>query len=271
MSHSEEAAAVGVEVSVAEGAGGADAGGTPFLRRRFTRPEVHPYDEITWERRRASITSDSGEVLFEQADVEVPAFWSQNATNIVASKYFYGAVGSPQRETSVRQLIDRVVDSIGRWGREGGYFLGEAETQAFEQELRFLLVNQYAAFNSPVWFNVGVEAKPQCSACFINSVEDTMESIMDLATREALLFKWGSGTGSNLSTLRSSSERLSGGGTPSGPVSFMQGYDAFANVIKSGGKTRRAAKMIILNADHPDVMEFIWCKAAEEAEGVVAD
>ena len=264
MSHSEEAAAVGVEVSVAEGAGGADAGGTPFLRRRFTRPEVHPYDEITWERRRASITSDSGEVLFEQADVEVPAFWSQNATNIVASKYFYGAVGSPQRETSVRQLIDRVVDSIGRWGREGGYFLGEAETQAFEQELRFLLVNQYAAFNSPVWFNVGVEAKPQCSACFINSVEDTMESIMDLATREALLFKWGSGTGSNLSTLRSSSERLSGGGTPSGPVSFMQGYDAFANVIKSGGKTRRAAKMIILNADHPDVMEFIWCKAAEE-------
>ena len=241
-----------------------ESGNTSLIRRHFTRHDVHPYEEIEWERRSAAITSDSGSVLFEQEDIEVPAFWSQNATNIVVSRYFYGTVGTPQRETSVRQLIDRVVDTIGQWAREGGYFVGESEAIDFEQELRFLLVNQNAAFNSPVWFNVGVEEKPQCSACFINSVADTMESIMELATREALLFKWGSGTGSNLSTLRSSKERLSGGGVPSGPVSFMRGYDAFANVIKSGGKTRRAAKMIILNADHPDVMEFVWCKASEE-------
>ncbi len=242
---------------------GARAQAAPLIGRRFTAAGENPYDAIEWERRTAAITSDGGEVLFEQPDVEVPAAWSMNATNIVASKYFYGPLGTPARETSVRQLIDRVVDTIGGWGRAGGYFKDD-EADAFESELRYLLVNQYAAFNSPVWFNVGVEAKPQCSACFINSVEDTMESIMDLATREALLFKWGSGTGSNLSTLRSSREALSGGGTPSGPVSFMRGYDAFANVIKSGGKTRRAAKMIILNAEHPDIMEFVWCKAKEE-------
>ena len=248
-------------------ASGTTAGETaaaPLIQRRFTHPGAHPFDAVEWEQRTASITSDSGAVIFEQPNVEVPAAWSVNATNIVVSKYFYGALGTAQREQSVRQLIDRVVNTITEWGRSGNYFRGEAEADAFEQELRFLLVHQYAAFNSPVWFNVGVEAKPQCSACFINSVEDTMESIMDLATREALLFKWGSGTGSNLSTIRSSRERLSGGGTPSGPVSFMRGYDAFANVIKSGGKTRRAAKMIILNADHPDIMEFIWCKASEE-------
>ena len=265
MTHAENiASAVEAATSGADAPPGQGETAAPLIRRRFSRPGVPPYDEIAWERRTASITSDSGEVIFEQPDVEVPAAWSVNATNIVISKYFYGALDTPQRETSVRQLIDRVVETIARWGREGDYFRGETETEAFEQELRFLLVNQYAAFNSPVWFNVGVEEKPQCSACFINSVDDTMESIMDLATREAMLFKWGSGTGSNLSTLRSSKEALSGGGVPSGPVSFMRGYDAFANVIKSGGKTRRAAKMVILDAGHPDIMEFIWCKAAEE-------
>ncbi len=236
----------------------------PLIDRLFTSADRHPYDDILWEYRTATIASDSGAVLFEQKDVEVPAFWSQNATNIVVSKYFYGDVRGAERETSVRQLVDRVAVTIARWGREGGYFRSEAERECFEQELRFLLANQYAAFNSPVWFNVGVVEKPQCSACFINSVDDTMESIMDLATREALLFKWGSGTGTNLSSLRSRHEKLTGGGVPSGPVSFMRGYDAFANVIKSGGKTRRAAKMVILDADHPDVMEFIRCKADEE-------
>ena len=265
MAHSDNGGPLVVEADAAPDVPGepTDVGEATLIERRYTEPGRHPYDDLEWERRTASITSDSGGVVFEQADVEVPRRWSLNATNIVASKYFYGPAGTPQRETSVRQLIDRVVDTIGHWGRQGGYFAG-AEAEAFSSELRYLLVNQYAAFNSPVWFNVGVEEAPQCSACFINSVEDTMESIMDLATREALLFKWGSGTGSNLSTLRSSREALSGGGVPSGPVSFMRGYDAFANVIKSGGKTRRAAKMIILNADHPDIMEFVWCKADEE-------
>ena len=262
-----EAEAEAVDVGVGSAGPEGEAASTlirdALIERRFTQPDRHPYDEIEWERRTASIRSDGGEVIFEQHDVEVPAFWSMNATNIVASKYFYGGVRTPERESSVRQLIDRVVDTIGGWGREGGYFAA-LEADTFQDELRYLLVNQYAAFNSPVWFNVGVEERPQCSACFINSVEDSMESIMDLATREALLFKWGSGTGSNLSTIRSSKEGLSGGGTPSGPVSFMRGYDAFANVIKSGGKTRRAAKMIILNAEHPDIMEFVWCKASEE-------
>ena len=260
------AALHGAAPSLAHAAGTSvgEPAAAPLIQRRFTNPGAHPFDDVEWEQRSASITSDSGAVIFEQANVEVPSAWSVNATNIVVSKYFYGGQGTPQREQSVRQLIDRVVNTITEWGRSGNYFRGEAEADAFEQELRFLLVHQYAAFNSPVWFNVGVEATPQCSACFINSVEDTMESIMDLATREALLFKWGSGTGSNLSTIRSSREQLSGGGTPSGPVSFMRGYDAFANVIKSGGKTRRAAKMIILNADHPDIMEFINCKASEE-------
>ena len=236
----------------------------PLIERRFTRPGGDVYADIEWTYRSAAITSDSGEIIFEQEDIETPSFWSQTAANIVASKYFYGALDSPERERSMKTLVDRVVGTITGWGREGGYFTDQAAASAFEQELRFLLINQYAAFNSPVWFNVGVEAKPQCSACFINSVDDTMESIMDLAKREALLFKWGSGTGSNLSTLRSSREPLAGGGVASGPVSFMRGYDAFANVIKSGGKTRRAAKMIILNAEHPDVLEFIHSKAYEE-------
>ena len=242
----------------------AAAGAPPLINRRYTQPALHPYDAIEWEYRAATIISDSGGLLFEQKNVEAPAFWSQNATNIVVSKYFYGDIRLPERETSVRQLVDRVTNTIGRWGRQGGYFQSEEEAQTFEEELRSLLVNQVAAFNSPVWFNVGVVEKPQCSACFINSVQDNMESIMDLAKREAMLFKWGSGTGTNLSTLRSNRERLSGGGIPSGPVSFMRGYDAFANVIKSGGKTRRAAKMVILDADHPDVLEFIRCKAEEE-------
>ncbi len=236
----------------------------PLIGRHFTQPGEDVYARIEWTFRTAAITSDSGETIFEQTDIETPAFWSQTATNIVASKYFWGPNGSPQRESSMKTLVDRVVNTISRWGRDGGYFSDGADASAFAQELRYLLINQYAAFNSPVWFNVGIEETPQCSACFINSVEDSMESIMDLAKREALLFKWGSGTGSNLSTLRSSREALTGGGKASGPVSFMRGYDAFANVIKSGGKTRRAAKMIILNADHPDVLEFINCKADEE-------
>ena len=237
---------------------------TPLIERLFTSPGEYVYDRLDWDRRTASITSDTGETIFEQEDIEVPASWSQNALNIVASKYFYGEPGTDERESSIKVLIDRVVYTISKWGYEGGYFKHSEETKVFAQELRYLLVNQYAAFNSPVWFNVGIEDKPQCSACFINSVEDSMESIMDLAKREALLFKWGSGTGSNLSTLRSSRESISGGGKASGPVSFMRGYDSFANVIKSGGKTRRAAKMIILDAHHPDIMEFISCKANEE-------
>ena len=236
----------------------------PLIGRRFTQPGEDVYAQIEWTYRTAAITSDSGDTIFEQTDIETPSFWSQTATNIVASKYFWGEMGTSQRESSMKTLVDRVVETITRWGREGGYFADGAAAAAFSQELRYLLINQYAAFNSPVWFNVGIEETPQCSACFINSVEDTMESIMDLAKREALLFKWGSGTGSNLSTLRSSREALTGGGRASGPVSFMRGYDAFANVIKSGGKTRRAAKMIILDSDHPDVMDFISCKADEE-------
>ncbi len=236
----------------------------PLIGRHFTQPGEDVYARIEWTFRTASITSDSGETIFEQEGIETPSSWSQTATNIVASKYLWGPLGSPERERSMKTLVDRVVETISRWGHSGGYFSDGAAASAFAQELRYLLINQYAAFNSPVWFNVGIEETPQCSACFINSVEDSMESIMDLAKREALLFKWGSGTGSNLSTLRSSREALTGGGNASGPVSFMRGYDAFANVIKSGGKTRRAAKMIILNADHPDVIEFINCKANEE-------
>lgn len=234
------------------------------IRRRFTQPGVNVYDTVQWERRTAQITGEKGEVVFEQHDVEVPAFWSQIATNVVVSKYFRGKVGSPERETSVRQMISRVVDTITRWGAEQGYFATGEDVQAFYDELTHLLLYQKASFNSPVWFNVGVVERPQCSACFIQSVEDSMESIMDLAKSEALLFKGGSGTGTNLSPLRSSREHLSGGGIASGPVSFMKGYDAFAGVIKSGGKTRRAAKMVILNADHPDIVEFIQCKAEEE-------
>jgi ribonucleoside-diphosphate reductase alpha chain len=232
--------------------------------RRFTEPGVHPYDEIEWELRDAVITNERGEVAFEQRNVEVPKTWSQLATNVVAQKYFRGPVGTPEREHSVRQLIDRVARTATRWGREGGYFAGEEDAEAFEAELTYLLVRQMVSFNSPVWFNCGVEEHPQVSACFINSVDDTMGSILDLAKTEGMLFKFGSGTGSNLSPIRSSREQLAGGGTASGPVSFMKGYDAFAGVIKSGGKTRRAAKMVILDADHPDIVEFITCKADEE-------
>jgi len=207
--------------------------------------------------------------VFEQADVEVPESWSQTATNIVAQKYFHGRIGTPEREASVRDLVTRVVGTLGRWGREGGYFADEESALIFEWELAHLLINQMASFNSPVWFNVGIEPRPQCSACFINSVQDSMESILDLAKTEGMLFKFGSGTGSNLSSLRSSREPLAGGGTASGPVSFMRGFDSFAGVIKSGGKTRRAAKMVILNVDHPDIVQFITCKADEEKKAHV--
>ena len=200
------------------------------LERRWTRPGVHPYDEIEWETRTASIANESGKTVFEQTDVEVPASWSQLATNVVVSKYFRGHIGAPDREHSVRQLIDRVVDTIAGWGEKGRYFATAGDLETFRAELRHLLVHQKMAFNSPVWFNVGIEERPQCSACFINSVEDSMTSIMDLAKTEAMLFKYGSGAGTNLSPIRSSRERMSGGGMASGPVSFMKGYDAFAGV-----------------------------------------
>ncbi|TMK24310.1 MAG: vitamin B12-dependent ribonucleotide reductase, partial [Actinobacteria bacterium] len=232
--------------------------------RFFTKPGVDVYDTCEWEMRSAAITSESGGIVFEQKDVEMPKFWSQMATNVVVSKYFRGHLGSPDRETSVRQLIGRVVRTITGWGREGGYFATEADGDTFRDELTHILLYQMAAFNSPVWFNVGIEPHPQCSACFINSVNDTMDSILGLAKTEGMLFKYGSGTGSNLSSIRSSRELLAGGGTASGPVSFMKGYDSFAGVIKSGGKTRRAAKMVILNADHPDIVEFIESKEKEE-------
>src|SRR5574339_123172 len=232
--------------------------------RYFTRPGVDPFDEVDWELRSAVIGNEKGHVVFEQHDVEIPKFWSQQATNIVVSKYFRGTLGTAERERSVRQLIGRVVDTITAWAREQKYFASEDALQSFSAELKHLLVYQKAAFNSPVWFNCGFERAPQCSACFINSVQDTMDSILTLARTEGMLFKFGSGTGTNLSNIRSSRELLAGGGTASGPVSFMKGFDAFAGVIKSGGKTRRAAKMVILNADHPDIMEFINCKVEEE-------
>ena len=239
------------------------------FQRYFTGEGVSPYDAVEWERRTASIVNESGGVIFEQKDVEVPKKWSQTATNIVASKYFHGTMGTPEREGSVRQLIARVVDTMTGWGVKGGYFVSPEDGTTFHDELAHLLVNQMVAFNSPVWFNCGVEEKPQCSACFINSVQDTMGSILTLAKTEAMLFKFGSGTGSNLSPIRSSIEQLSGGGIASGPVSFMKGFDAFAGVIKSGGKTRRAAKMVILNADHPDIVDFINSKASEEKKAWV--
>src|SRR5687768_15867406 len=234
------------------------------VQRYFTRPGVDVYDTVEWDSRSAVITNEKGEVVFEQTGIEVPKFWSQMATNVVVSKYFRGHIGTPDRESSARQLIGRVVRTITGWGREGGYFATEKDGDAFRDELTHILLYQMAAFNSPVWFNVGVEPKPQCSACFINSVNDTMDSILGLAKTEGMLFKYGSGTGSNLSSIRSSKELLAGGGTASGPVSFMKGYDSFAGVIKSGGKTRRAAKMVILNADHPDIVEFIESKEKEE-------
>jgi ribonucleoside-diphosphate reductase alpha chain len=234
------------------------------FERYFTQKGVSPYDAIEWEKRHALIADENGETIFEQRDIEVPKSWSQMATNIVASKYFHGPLETGERESSARQLIGRVVDTMTKWGIDGDYFASPADAETFQDDLAFLLLNQYASFNSPVWFNCGIETKPQCSACFINSVDDTMESILTLAKTEGMLFKWGSGTGSNLSNIRSSQERLSGGGIASGPVSFMKGYDAFAGVIRSGGKTRRAAKMVILNVDHPDIVEFIECKLREE-------
>ncbi len=232
--------------------------------RFFSTEGADPFDQVEWELRDAIIGNEKGTVVFEQRDVEMPKSWSQQATNIVVSKYFRGHVGSPERERSVKQLIGRVVNTITDWARKQKYFASEAAVSAFSDDLKYLLVHQKAAFNSPVWFNCGFEKAPQCSACFINAVDDTMESILGLAKTEGMLFKFGSGTGSNLSAIRSSKELLAGGGTASGPVSFMKGFDAFAGVIKSGGKTRRAAKMVILNAEHPDVLEFINCKVEEE-------
>ncbi|MBU1916145.1 vitamin B12-dependent ribonucleotide reductase [Patescibacteria group bacterium] len=235
------------------------------FRRYYTRPDVHPYDGIEWERRDAIIRNEKGNVVFEQLDVEVPKTWSQTATNIVASKYFRGEIGQPDREFSVRQMVDRVAQTITEWGRKDGYFATNEDSYIFQNELTSALVNQRTAFNSPVWFNVGVNPRPQCSACFINSVRDDMRSILNLAVTEGMLFKYGSGTGTNLSALRSSQELLAkSSGKSSGPVSFMKGFDAFAGVIKSGGKTRRAAKMVILNVDHPDIEQFINCKVREE-------
>ena len=233
--------------------------------RYYTKPGTHPYDQIEWERRDARITNEKGATVFEQLAVEVPRTWTQTATNIVVSKYFRGKVGAPDREFSVKQLVSRVAVTISNWGRNEAYFQTAEDADTFEAELTHLLANQMAAFNSPVWFNVGVSPHPQCSACFINSVQDDMRSILGLAVTEGMLFKGGSGAGSNLSKLRSRQEYMGGSnGKASGPVSFMKGLDAFAGAIKSGGKTRRAAKMVILNADHPDIMEFITCKLEEE-------
>jgi ribonucleoside-diphosphate reductase alpha chain len=261
--------------------------------RRFSAEGVSPYDELQWERRTATIADTKGNTIFEQKDVEVPADWSMTATNIVASKYLHGQLGTPERETGVRQLVSRVAETIRDWGAKGGYFATPADAAIFHDELVHMLLTQKAAFNSPVWFNVGCDRlepdadgqnwhwdaatggvkysatgykNPQCSACFINAVDDSLDSILTLAKTEGMLFKWGSGTGTNLSPIRGSMELLSGGGQASGPLSFMRGFDAFAGVIKSGGKTRRAAKMVILNVDHPDIVEFIECKAKEEAK-----
>jgi ribonucleoside-diphosphate reductase alpha chain len=239
------------------------------FERYFTDGKSSPFDLLEWEKRTALIGNEKGVTIFRQEDVEVPKNWSQTATNIVTSKYFHGKPGTRDRETSVRQLIGRVASTIVRWGEEGGYFADADSRDAFRDELTHLLVEQKMSFNSPVWFNVGVQPKPQCSACFINSVHDNMESIMGLTRTEGMLFKWGSGTGTNFSSLRGSKETLSGGGIASGPVSFMKGFDAFAGVIKSGGKTRRAAKMVILNIDHPDIVEFIECKMKEERKAHV--
>src|SRR3982074_389507 len=263
------------------------------FRRFFTKPGVSPYDEIEWELRLAQITDAKGNVIFEQKDVETPKDWSMTATNIVASKYLHGTIGTPDRESGVRALVTRVAETIRDWGFSQGYFKTPEDGATFHDELAHILIRQYAAFNSPVWFNVGCDRiepdsdarnwhwnaqtqqvefgvtgykTPQCSACFINSVKDSLDAILTLAKTEGMLFKWGSGTGTNLSTLRSSTEGLSGGGTASGPLSFMKGFDAFAGVIKSGGKTRRAAKMVILNVDHPDIVDFVECKMKEEAK-----
>ena len=258
-----------LETEMESGKNPAGRGAGLFFERFFTDGKKSPFDLVEWEKRTALIGNEKGVTIFRQEGIEVPKSWSQTATNIVTSKYFHGKPGSPEREGSVRQLIARVVNTIVRWGEEGGYFADAQSRDAFRDELTHLLVEQKMAFNSPVWFNVGVQEKPQCSACFINSVKDTMESIMGLTRTEGMLFKWGSGTGTNFSSLRGSKETLSGGGIASGPVSFMKGFDAFAGVIKSGGKTRRAAKMVILNIDHPDIVEFIECKRKEERKAHV--
>ncbi len=253
----------GIESTEAPERASAPAPGLEF-NRYFSVAGTDPFETVAWELRDAIIGNEKGHVVFEQREVEVPKSWSQQATNIVVSKYFRGHIGSPDRERSVKQLIGRVVDTITMWARRQKYFASDDAQSAFSDDLKHLLVQQQAAFNSPVWFNCGFEAAPQCSACFINAVDDTMDSILSLAKTEGMLFKYGSGTGSNLSSIRSSKELLAGGGTASGPVSFMKGFDAFAGVIKSGGKTRRAAKMVILNAEHPDIVEFINCKVEEE-------
>src|SRR3954447_18042597 len=247
-----------------------DGGSQLGVRRYFTIPGRDPFDEVEWETRNAFIPGKE-KPAFDQKGVEFPKTWSQTATNIVARKYFRGRMTSPDRERSVKQMIGRVVSTIGTWGRQGGYFAGEEEAETFEDELKFILLHQLAAFNSPVWFNVGFEEKPQCSACFILSIDDSMESILDWIRREGVIFRGGSGSGVNLSKLRSSKEQLSKGGYASGPVSFMRGADASAGTIKSGGKTRRAAKMVVLDVDHPDVEEFIWCKAKEEEKARVLE
>jgi ribonucleoside-diphosphate reductase alpha chain len=253
MSDSRSAAAPGITA----------AGDGVSVPRRLTEPGVHPFDCVEWEIRDAVI-GDPAKPAFEQRGVEFPKSWSQNATNIVAQKYFRGRLGAPERESSVKQMIGRVAGTIARWGREGGYFATDDDAQTFEDELTHILLHQMAAFNSPVWFNVGFEESPQCSACFLLSVEDTMESILAWNTKEGLIFRGGSGSGINLSKIRSSKEQLSKGGYASGPVSFMRGADSWAGTIKSGGKTRRAAKMVVLDVDHPDILDFIWCKAREE-------
>ena len=236
------------------------------LRRFFTTEDRHPFDDVIWERRDARITNfRDGSTAFEQLNVEVPASWSLNATNILAQKYFRGTLGLPERETSLKQVTNRIVDTVANWGIEDGYFVDDEEAEIFRAELKHLLITQKAAFNSPVWFNIGVKGVPQQgSACFILAVDDKMSSILNWYTEEGIIFKGGSGAGVNLSKIRSSAEPLEGGGTASGPVSFMRGADASAGTIKSGGKTRRAAKMVILDVDHPDVEEFVWCKAHEE-------
>jgi len=241
------------------------------IRRHFTTPEIDPYDEVTWERRDARITNyRDGAVAFEQLGVEVPSTWSLNATNILSQKYFRGTPGTVEREWSLKQVADRVVDTITAWGIKDGYFADDEEAESFRAELKHLVIHQKAAFNSPVWFNIGVAGVPQQgSACFILAVEDSMDSILNWYTEEGVIFKGGSGAGVNLSRIRSSHEFLKGGGTASGPVSFMRGADSSAGTIKSGGKTRRAAKMVILDADHPDIEDFIWCKAIEERKARV--
>ena len=251
MDHTPQSTQVTLDQDVAQGH-------AMTIGRRFTSPGVHPFDTVEWELRDTRI-GHGDKVAFEQLGVEFPKTWSQNSANIVAQKYFRGQMDSPARERSVKQMIGRVAGTIADWGRARGYFGTTEDGDTFEAELTYILLHQMAAFNSPVWFNVGFEEQPQCSACFILSVEDTMDSILDWNTKEGRIFRGGSGSGINLSNIRGSMEPLSKGGTASGPVSFMRGADSWAGTIKSGGKTRRAAKMVVLDVDHPDIREFIWC------------